>query len=569
MHYIDIGVIVVYLLGVTFLGIKIGKRIKASADFFMPRRFGKGMMMMHAFGTGTASDQAVVVSSASFKNGLSGIWFQWLWLFCTPFYWLIAPIFRRLRAITTADVYALRFGSSVAVLFSIIGVIGLSLKIGLMLKGAGALIDAGTAGAISTDLAIPIVAVLFVIYGAAGGMSAAIITDYIQGVLTIIFSFILLPFVLNAVGGIDGVREIVNDPSKMSMVAPEKIGVFFIIAFGINSLFLIVSQPFIMGVCSAGKTEMDGRFGFVAGNLIKRVCTAAWAVTGLAALAYFIKGGIDIDSIDPDRIYGQIAKEFLPSIMPGLLGLFIAALLAGVMSSCDSFMISSSALFTENLYRPIVKEKSKSHYLKVARIASIFIVCIGLLFAYSMDGVVSGLKSWLKFGAPLGIGFWLGLFWRRFNSAGVWVSTLMAYFCWWISTKPFFISFLKSFSQSEDWGILRSAKGNDVIYEPWQIVFYLSVAIVAGVLASLLTAKPNKDKVKLFHDLIGTPVQPEEIIEKPCTLPIGVVPESRKKWFKNTNFEICAPSKVSFVGFGLSWLAVGIMIMAFKAIIGT
>ena len=85
----------IYLLGVTILGIKIGKRIKGSADFFMPRRFGKGMMMMHAFGTGTASDQAVVVSSASFKNGLSGIWFQWLWLFCTPFYWLIAPIFRR------------------------------------------------------------------------------------------------------------------------------------------------------------------------------------------------------------------------------------------------------------------------------------------------------------------------------------------------------------------------------------------------------------------------------------------------------------------------------------------
>ena len=89
-----------------------------------------------------------------------------------------------------------------------------------------------------------------------------------------------------------------------------------------------------------------------------------------------------------------------------------------------------------------------------------------------------------------------------------------------MTTKPFFISFLKSFSQSEDWEILRSAKGNDVIYEPWQIVFYLSVAIVAGVLASLLTAKPNKDKVKLFHDLIGTPVQPEEIIKKPCTLPI-------------------------------------------------
>ncbi len=567
MHFIDIGVIILYLLGITFLGIKIGKRIKASSEFFMPRRFGKGMMMMHAFGTGTASDQAVVVSSASFKNGLSGIWFQWLWLFCTPFYWLIAPIFRRLRAITTADVYALRFGSSVAVLFSIIGVIGLSLKIGLMLKGAGALIDAGTDGAVSSNFAIPTVALLFVIYGAAGGMSAAIITDYIQGILTIIFSFILLPFVLQAVGGINGVRELVNDPSKMSLVAPEKIGIFFIIAFGINSLFLIVSQPFIMGVCSTGRTEMDGRFGFVAGNLIKRVCTAAWAITGLAALAYFIKEGTILSQVDADRVYGQMAKEFLPNIMPGLLGLFIAALLAGVMSSCDSFMISSSALFTENLYKPIFTDKSQTHYLKIARIASIFIVGFGLLFAYSMDGVVSGLKSWLKFGAPLGIGFWLGLFWRRFNAAGVWVSTLTAYICWWMTTQPFFISFLKSFSINEKWGVLRFVKGSHVIYEPYQITFYLSLAIVAGIIASLATRKPNTEKIKLYHDLISTPVKEGEIILKPCTLPEGTIPSNRKKWFLNTSFEICAPSKISYIGFILSWVAVALMVLTFMHIV--
>jgi len=42
-------------------------------------------MIMHAFGTGTASDQAVTVASATFRGGLSGIWYQWLWLFATPF----------------------------------------------------------------------------------------------------------------------------------------------------------------------------------------------------------------------------------------------------------------------------------------------------------------------------------------------------------------------------------------------------------------------------------------------------------------------------------------------------
>jgi len=69
----------------------------------MPRRFGKFMMAMFAFGSGTHSDQAVSVASKSYTNGLSGIWYQWLWLFVTPFYWITPLIFRRMRYITTAD----------------------------------------------------------------------------------------------------------------------------------------------------------------------------------------------------------------------------------------------------------------------------------------------------------------------------------------------------------------------------------------------------------------------------------------------------------------------------------
>ena len=123
LHWIDVAVVVVYLFGITILGLWMGSRISELNDYFMPRKFGKGMMMMHAFGTGTASDQAVTVASATFRGGLSGIWYQWLWLFVTPFYWLIAPIFRRFRAITTADVYELRFDRSVAILFACVGML--------------------------------------------------------------------------------------------------------------------------------------------------------------------------------------------------------------------------------------------------------------------------------------------------------------------------------------------------------------------------------------------------------------------------------------------------------------
>lgn len=563
LHSIDLVVIVVYLLGVTALGVWAGRRVAGDSDFFMPRRFGKGMMMMHAFGTGTASDQAVVVASGTFRNGLSGIWFQWLWLFNTPFYWLIAPIFRRLRATTTADVYRLRFGPSVSILFAVVGVIGLAVKIGLMLKGAGALIDAGTDGAVPADLAIPIVAVLFVVYGAAGGMRAAIVTDYIQGILTVIFSLILLPSVLNAVGGLAGIRETVSDPRMMSLVAPDGINVFFIATFAALSLAGIVAQPFIMSVCAAGRTEMDGRFGFVVGNLIKRVCTAAWALTGIGALAWFMQQGTDLADVDPDRVYGQMAHGFLPAILPGMLGLFVAALLAGVMSSCDSFMISAAGLFTENLYKPCAPGRSERHYINVGRAVSLIVVAFGVAAAFKMPNVVSGLKTWLKIAPMLGIAFWLGLFWRRFNSAGAWASAIAGFICWWMTAQTWFVAAVEALPIAESWGLIVGGGGTARLYDPWQIVFCLSAAVGAGVAASLLTAPTPKEDIDRFHELIRTPIEPNENLVESCRLPEGVRPADRGSWFRGTDFEIPAPSRVSWIGFLLCWIAVGAMIGSF------
>ena len=58
----NIIVLLVYLIGVTTLGALAMRKVKGMADFIMPRRFGKWMLTMHAFGSGTHSDQAVSVA---------------------------------------------------------------------------------------------------------------------------------------------------------------------------------------------------------------------------------------------------------------------------------------------------------------------------------------------------------------------------------------------------------------------------------------------------------------------------------------------------------------------------
>lgn len=569
METIDWAMLPLYLLGITLLGTWTARRVKSSGDFFMPRRFGKTMMVTFAFGTGTSSDQAVSVASKTLTNGLSAIWWQWLWLPATPFYWLIAPIMRRLRAVTTADVYTLRYDSSVGVLFAVVGVASLAAKIGLLLKGVGAMVDACTGGTIDANWAILAVTVLFVTYGIAGGLGAAIVTDFVQGIMTVAFSFLLLPFVLQATGGLQGVRETLAayDPNMLNLVVPGKIDSFFVVMFSLQALVGIVAYPFIMGVCGAGRTEMDGRVGFMCGNILKRVCTAAWSITALAAVAWYLNSGADLSTLNPDHLYGDVARAFLPEVMPGLLGIFLACLLASIMSSCDAIMISSSALFTENVYRPLVPNRPDRHYVTVGRVSSLIVVACGVLFAFRVPDVVEALNFWFKISPTIGIAFWIGLLWRGATPLGAWAGTLAALAGWWVATRKVTANWLAEWESIESLNVVSQGSENWEVNDPWVIACYMTTGVLACVVVSLITPKTPEERLQRFYDLTRTPIQHDEVLTESCRLPAGVEPATRKMLITAGGLEIPVPSATSVVGFLGGWVLVGLLIGGFMWII--
>jgi Na+/proline symporter len=555
----DWAVLIVYLAGITLLGIRVSRRVKDMAEFVMPRRFGKLMMLMHGFGTSTHSDQAVSVASKCYSSGLSGIWYQWMWLFATPFFWLIAPMMRRFRALTTADVFAARYSQSVAVLFCVFGLAKFVVTIGNMLKGSGAVVEACTGSMVSAESAIVIMTILFVIYGLAGGLRAAIVTDFVQGVLALLFSFLLLPLVLNAVGGLTGMRtafaELAPDRDLLSLVAPGEIGVFYIAMIAINSLLSVTVQPHNMGTCAAGRTELDGAVGFMGGTFLKRLCTVAWCLTGLAAFAYY-KGSVD----DPDHVYGLMASEFLPQLLPGLLGLFLAGLLATVMGSCDSFMISAAGLVTENLYRPLATGRSERHYLWVARAAGLSVVVAAIVYAYWLSGVIQGLEILWKLNAVMAPAFWLGVFWRGATSKGAWAATLATAATWWVTGLSAFAAALAKLPFCETLGVVAVQDGIATVSLPWQMAMYLSAGFASGIVVSLLSRPVDAERLERFYELLRTPVQPDEVIEQPCTLPAGVAPGRRRVLLPDSSLELPVPTWRAMSGFLVGWLLVAAII---------
>jgi len=563
LNIVDWVVIVVYLLGITLIGFWAVRKVRSTASYFIgDRKFGKVMMAFFMFGSGTHSDQAVSVAAKTYRSGASGIWYQWLWLFVTPFFWLIAPFFRRMRAVTTGDYFEIRYGRSVSGLYAAMGILPLLVAIGVMLKGSGAIVEAVSGGAISSELAIIAMTVIFLIYGIAGGLSAAIATNFVQGLLTVVLSFLILPFALSEVGGMSGLRERISDPNMLSLVSPGEITLFYIIIIAFNALVGWVTMPETMVNCAAGKTEMEGRIGVTAGIFGKRICTIAWMLTGLCAVVLYT------ELADADLAYGKMARDLLPDIAPGLLGLFIACLLASVMSTCDSLMVVASALFTENLYRKFfVVGKDDKHYTLVGRITSALVVILGIYVAFNLQSVVRGLEFYWMVSALMGIAFWVGLFWRRATSAGAWAATLTSLSVFlFTSTKPLGVipwDFNAHFADKLPAFMLWEGK----LYLPWQMIIYLSSGFVVLVVVSLFTKKAPAENLDRFYACLRTPVSPDEPETEPFTLPAGVQPGPRNVLIRHSDFEIPKPTLIGIGGFLAAWLGVALLVGAIYWII--
>ena len=555
---IDWLVIAVYLVGITIIGVLATQKVNSSTNFFISdRSFGKLMMTFFSFGTGTNTDQAVSVASKAYTSGASGIWYQWLWLFSTPFYWLLAPLFRRMRAVTTADYLQVRYGQSVAVLFALVGLLQLAVNIGVVLKASSAMITAVSGGSISPEIAIFAMTVLFVVYGVSGGLNAAIVTDLIQGIMTVILSFLILPFALNAVGGMTGLRASIADPEMFSIVAPSEITTLYVVVIAVNGLVGWVTSPYSMAMCGAGRSEYDARVGLVAGHFLKRLCTIAWVLTGMVAIALYVEAGTN-----PDHVYGLLARDLLPDIAPGLVGLFIASMLAAVMSSCDTFMLSAAALFTENIYKPLIRPgRDGRHYLLVGRIVSVLIVGGGIVIAFGLSSVVAGLELFWIVSAMMGIAIWTSFFWRRATSAAAWASTLCGFAAWFLTSDVPMLgwSFNDNFAHLLPSFMLHEG----MISLPWQMIVYLAVGLVVMIGVSLVTRAPDRERLDRVYETLRTPVLPGEPEVAPLTLPPGVTPAERSVLIEHPDFELMKPTRTTVVGFLVSCVAVGLLIGLF------
>lgn len=553
MSPIDYIVLFGYFISITTFGIWISRKIKTSDSYFRGgRKFKWYIMIGQAFGVGTHAEMPVAQTGATFSQGFATIWYQWKNMLITPFYWLIAPFYRRSERTTVGEIIEDRYGSKMGLVYSIFAISFFVFNMGVMLQGAAKVISVASGNLISPNMVVLVMTVAFILYSFAGGLIAAAYTDFIQSFLIITLSVMLIPLGLREIGGFAFMKTVLPDHFFDLFNSASGIDGFTIAMLAVNGIVGITAQPHMISMCATGNTERAGRIGQTFGSMVKRLVTIGWALTGLVVAALVIKNGTSLP--DPEMAFGYACSVLLA---PGLIGLMLAAIVAANMSACSNFMVNTGALFTKNFYKKYLKpEATDTSLLWMGRYSGLGLSVLAVLFAMSIKNVLHAFLFTETLAAFMGIIFLGGIIWKRANRYGaagaIIVSLTTYYIANFISTGEFLL-----------------------VYK-WKPAPF-GVAMLAGFfifwLISILTKPEDKEKIEAFFDNMrrkSDAKQPDSDGKKPLAANTGDdlllldLPGWRSKE-RRTNF--FKRYREDLAGFFLSWLVVGLLILLAWAIL--
>ena len=470
LHPVDLSIILLYVVIILWLGHRAGAKTKTTEDFYLAgRKLGKFYQFFLNFGCSTNADQAVAVSREIYRQGIGGMWIQYLVLFLTPFYWFSTYFYRRVRLVTIGDYFTERFksqflGGSYAVFILLMAF--LSGGIGYMVAAKtmmamtpkpldkctveerlsieqfreyqdlrarmdeglseeeqdryAVLNDKNKQGELHSFVSYTnplmfyfIYAVIVGVYTMLGGFRAAAITDAIQGFLIITFSLILIPIGLSKIGGFAGLHASVPDYmfELFGSVTMSEYAWYTILAMVMANLVSIIAVAPGMATAGSAKDEMTARLGMIGGMFFKRLIMIFWALAGLLAIGLYL-GRIH----DPDLIWGYMTRDLL---FPGAIGLMLVGILAANMSTLDASSVSHAALFIRHLYQPLRPSRSERHYLLISKLAIAAILLGGIVVALFIDNLLVLFKYSISIPAIFGASIWLGFIWRRLSRSAV------------------------------------------------------------------------------------------------------------------------------------------------------
>jgi solute:Na+ symporter, SSS family len=534
---LDIAVIVIYFAMVIWIGFYLKGQANTSEEFFMAGREMTAWIAGLSFvSANLGSLELMGWAGSAYQYGILAA--HWYWIGAIPAMLFLGmvmmPFYYVCKTHSVPGYLKLRYGQGASVVSAISFAFMTVLMSGVNMFAMAEVMKVVLGWDLNFSIIVSSLAVAA--YVALGGLRSAIFNEVLQFML--IWGGALLVPILGMIeaGGWTGFKARLAKNIASGAIAPGDythmwrsmghftdnpmgihwtgivFGLGFAISFGYWTTDFLVVQRVL-----AAHNLRSARMAPIIGSFFKMAVPFIVILPGLLGLVVLQNPNGTLMHLVPQNLATEGSglhsyNEVLPLMMvrymsPGLLGLGITALIAGFMSGMAGNVSAFSAVWTYDIYQPLIKKNaSDEHLVTVGRWATILGVVVSIGTAYlvmSAAGIMDYVQALFSFFiSPLLGVVLLGMFWPRATKAGgFWgllLGTLTSVGLWaWVKADPHALRY-----------VALSPDAKDMAENMYRALWSVIVAILVNVVVSLATKpKPRAELEGLVYGATKIPVE--------------------------------------------------------------
>jgi Na+/proline symporter len=485
MSGLDAFLVLAFVAAAVTMGLRARARASRNLEeYFLAGRSLRGWQAGASMAaTQFAADTPLLVTGLVATAGIFSLWR--LWSYAVAFLLLgfvLAPLWRRARVITDAELAELRYGERPAAWLRGIkavyfGTVFNCVVLAMVLWAAKEIAEPflvwnewlpawlfglaqhvvewvgvpfardaaglGDPWVRSTNNVLSLLAIVGVttLYSATGGLRSVVQTDVMQLGIMLVGTAVYAAFVVDAVGGLDAIPQALREraaaggatglsASEILAFTPSRArdtGLALVAVFALQWLVQMNADGtgYLAQRAMACRTDDDARLAAVVFTALQVVLRSLmWLPIAVGLLLLYPPDPALAPAqlvADREVTFVRGIAELLPS---GARGLLLTAMLAALASTIDTHLNWGASYWTNDLYKRFICEgwlgrtPSDRSLVNVARVANFVILGIALFVMTQLSSIQAAWQLSLLLGAGMGIPLVLRWLWWRFDAWG-------------------------------------------------------------------------------------------------------------------------------------------------------
>ncbi len=435
LPFIDLVVIVVYLVGILAVGLLSVRHVKFTGDvYFLAGRSLRWPVVGAAlFASNISTIHLVGLAEGGYLYGLVIGNFEWMATLTLIVLALVfTPYYFKARISTLPEFLEKRYGPESRTVVAFMAILSaLLIHIGFSLYAGAAVFDEFFG--IDVFLSIAIISAVTAVYTVVGGLKAVVVTETVQTTILLggaaaitILAILALPDA--GIDSLDALRQAAK-PNQLSMLHSSNAQGFawyaILLGFPVLGIWYWCTDQTIVQRVLGARDVVEAQRGALFAGLLKILPVLIMVLPGVVGYILYR----DLIGDDAARTLPIMIHQLVPS---GFKGLIAAALLAALMSTIAAALNSIGTLVAVDIVgrlRPATSDASK---VRIGRVSAVLVMILAMAWSTQAGRFGSIFEAINKMPAqflapPITTVFLWGIFWARGTRKAAFVTLVVGF----------------------------------------------------------------------------------------------------------------------------------------------